>query len=221
MDFLIWFIFGDVIIAVFAVTLTACCFNILADLIGFPRESVSNIVNTFTYYFWPALIFGGYLSAITKKVKTALMCLLVWLLILVLFCFVPGNITIPEADEVATMEITYAYDMYELGKKVSYKYKGHSFKDPAIIEEVVEMLDDSKYTHAHKEVLTKGDPLYERIMIKFKNADGEILKDLTMINNTGIRVESKMVDRLDRYYRIRRNTVFDPQRIVDLAHNGY
>ena len=140
---------GDVIIAVLAITLTVCCFNVLADLIGFPREDVRQVINTFTYYFWPALIAGGFLSGVTKKVRTALKCLLVWLLILVLFCFVPGNVTVPEAEDVAVMEITYAYDMYEHGGKVSYKYKGHSFKDPAIIAEVVEMLDDSKYTYTH------------------------------------------------------------------------
>ena len=119
------------------------------------------------------------------------------------------------------MEITYGYDMYKQGKNVNYKYKGHSFKDPAIIAEVVEMLDDSKYTHTHKEVLTKGDPLYERIMIVLKDADGKVLKDLTMINGAGIRVKSKWVERLDRYYRIRKNTGFDVQRITDLAYNGF
>ena len=79
MEFFIWFIFGDVIIAAFAITLTVCCFNVLADLIGFPREDVSQVINTFTYYFWPALIAGGFLSGITRKVRTALKCLGVWL----------------------------------------------------------------------------------------------------------------------------------------------
>lgn len=217
MDFIIWLLFGNVIIAVFIIVLTIACFNVLADLIGFPTESVSHIVNMVTHYFWPALLAGGLLSGATKKVRTSLMCVAVWLLILVLFCFVPGNITLPDAEKVARMEITYAYDIFEVDKKVSYDYKGFSVKDPAVIEQVITMLDDAKYTHTHKEVLTKDDPLYDRVMIKFKDAEGDTLKELTMINSQGIRVEGFM---MDRYYRARKNKGFDAEMINYIAHNG-
>lgn len=217
LDVLIWFFFGEFFIAIFLVILVSGCFDFLATLIGFPTESVKDIINMVMHYFWPAFLAGGFLTSATQKKRVALIVAVLWVLILVLFCFVPGNVSVPKVEKVAAVEITYAYDLYEQGDKVFYDYKGHSFKDPEHITQVIEMIEDARYTHTHKEVLTRNDPLYDRLMIEFLDEDGKSLKKLTIINQKGICVEGKMKN---RYYRIRENTGFDVALIDRLARNG-
>lgn len=216
-EFLIWFCFGELIIVAFCGVLTWACFDTLFAMLGIPVDSIVNILNMLWHYFWPALLVGGFLTAVTEKIRSALAALGVWTLILVLFCFLPGNVAVPKAEKVATMNVTYAYDMYENGDKVSYQYKGYAIKEPDVIEQVIDTIDDAKYTHTHKVLLTKNDPLYDRLMVEFLDAKGKSLKKLTIINGIGIRVDSKI---RDRFYRIKPETGFDFELIHDLAYNG-
>lgn len=216
-EFLLWFCFGDLIIIAFCGILIWACFDTLFVMLGIPVDSIRDILNMLWHYFWPALLTGGFLSSITQKIRTALAAVGVWTLILVLFCFLPGNVAVPKAEKVATMNVTYAYDMYENGDKVNYQYKGFAIEEPAVIEQVIETIDDAKYTHTHKVLLTKNDPLYDRLMVEFLDAKGKSLKKLTIINGIGIRVDSKI---WDRFYRIKPETGFDFELIHDLAHNG-
>lgn len=216
-EFLLWFCLGDLIIIAFCGVLIWACFDTLFVMLGIPVDSILDILNMLWHYFWPALLAGGFLSAVTEKIRTALITVVVWALILALFCFLPGNVAVPKAEKVATMNVTYAYDMYENGNKVNYQYKGFAIEEPAVIEQVIDTIDDAKYTHTHKVLLTKNDPLYDRLMVEFLDANGKSLKKLTIINETGIRVDSKI---WDRFYRIKPETGFDFELIYDLAHNG-
>jgi hypothetical protein len=212
-----WFFFGDVIVAAFTGIMMWLAFDTLGVVLGIPVDSVRDILNMLWHYFWPALLAGGFLTSVTQKIRSALMTLGVWTLILVLFCFLPGNVAVPEAEKVATMNVTYAYNMYENGNEVDYQYKGFAIQEPAVIAQVIDTIDDAKYTHTHKVLLTKNDPLYDRLMVEFLDAKGKTLKKLTIINETGIRVDSKI---RERFYRIRPGTGFDLDLIQSLAHNG-
>lgn len=212
-----WFFFGDIIIAVFTGILTWVCFDTLAVMLGIPVDSIKDILHILWHYFWPALLAGGFLTAVMQKIRPALISVVVWALILALFCFLPGNVAVPKADRVATMNVTYAYNMHEVGDKVRYQYKGYAIQEPAVIAQVIESIDDAKYTHTHKIILTKKDPLYDRLMIEFLDANGKSLKKLTIINETGIRVDSTI---RERFYKIKEDTGFDLELIRSLAHNG-
>lgn len=211
------FMFGGSIAAVFMIVLTIACIKILAELIGFPTDEVSFIINMIIKYFWPAFLAGGFLTGVTKKKRFALMAAVVWLLILVLFCFVPGNVTVPKAEDVARLEITYPTKIFQVDEKISYDYSGFGIKDPAVIAEVIDIINGGKYTFTHQILLTKGEWNYDRVFLEFKDAEGETLKKMTLIRDTGIKVEGF----IDRFYRIKKNSGLDVQRLYDLAHNGY
>ena len=217
LEFLIWFCFGEIIILAFTGLMVWLAFDTLFAMLGIPVDSILDILNMLWHYFWPALLAGGFLSAITEKIRPALITVVVWTLILALFCFLPGNVAVPKAEKVATMNVTYAYDMYENGNKVNYQYKGYAIEDPAVIEQVIESIDDAKYTHTHKVILTRNDPLYDRLMVEFLDAKGKSLKKLTIINETGIRVDRKI---WDRFYKIKPDSGFDLELIQNLAYNG-
>lgn len=215
-ELLIWFLFGGSIVTVFMILLTIACFKILADLIGFPTDEVSFIINMVIKYFWPAFVAGGFLTSVTRRKRSALIAVGIWLLILVLFCFIPGNVTVPDVADVAAVNVTYAYNFYKADKTVNYKYSGFSIKDPAVIAQIVEMVDDAKYTFSHQILLTKGWWNYDRVFVEFMDANGESLKKLTVIQGVGIQVDGW----IDRFYRIKPDTGFDAQWLDNLAHNG-
>ena len=217
LDFLIWFCFGEVIIAAFSGVLIWLAFDTLAVMLGIPVDSIRDILNMLWHYFWPALLVGGFLSAVIQKIRPAIITMVAWVLILVMFCFLPGNVAVPKAEKVTTMNVTYAYNMYENGDKVKYSYKGYVIEEPDVIAQVIASIDDAKYTHTHKVLLTKNDPLYDRLMVEFLDAKGKSLKKLTIINGQGIQVDSKI---RERFYRIKPDSGFDLALIQDLAHNG-
>ena len=72
-EFMLAFMFGGSIAAVFMIVLTIACFKVLADLIGFPTDEVSFIINMIIKYFWPAFVAGGFLTSVTKKKRMALL----------------------------------------------------------------------------------------------------------------------------------------------------
>ena len=216
-EFVVLFCLAEIVIAGFCCVLVWVCFDTLAVMLGIPVDSIRNILNIVWHYFWPALLTGGLCTAITEKIRPALITLVVWVLILALFCFLPGNVAVPEAEKVAVMNVTYAYDMYENGNEVNYQYKGFAIQEPAVIAQVIDTIDDAKYTHTHKLLLTKNDPLYDRLMVEFLDGNGKTLKKLTIINGIGIRVDSKI---RERFYRIKPDSGFDLDMIQSLAYNG-
>ena len=121
-------------------------------------------------------------------------------------------ITQEEYDAAVAEELNFDH-----GKDVKTNSAIYSWYEDAVIEQVIDTIDDAKYTHTHKVLLTKNDPLYDRLMVEFLDAEGKSLKKLTIINGIGIRVDSKI---WDRFYRIKPETGFDFELIYDLAHNG-
>lgn len=215
-ELLLLVIFGEVFVGIFAVVFVGVILSAIPSIIDIPIDSISLFLNLVIKYFWPAFVAGGFLTLITQKKTTALKVGIVWVLILVMFCFLPGNVTVPDAEEVAVVEVTYAHTFYRTDDEVNYKYSGHAIKDPALIAQITEMVDDTKYTFCHEDILTKGWWNYDRMFLEFKDADGKTLKKLTVIRDAGIKVDGWKA----RFYRIKPDTGFDVQWLDDLAHNG-
>ena len=215
-ELLLLLLFGEFIVGAFAVVLVGVVFSAIPSLIDVPIDSISMYFNLVIKYFWPAFVVGGFLTLVTGKKSAALKVVVVWVLILVLFCFIPGNVTLPDAADVDVINVTYAHDFYRVDNTVNYKYSGYAIKDPDLITQITEMVDGAKYAFSHEELLTRGWWNYDRVFLEFLDADGKTLKHLTLIRDKGIQVDGW----IDRFYRIKDGTGFDAQWFYDLAHNG-
>lgn len=217
MDMLIWFFFGEAIIAVLAVLLISGCLDVLGTLIGFPEDGLKIISHLLIKYFWPAMVATGYMTLISRRKKEIFIVAIAWVLILVLFCFIPGSVPVPDSADVAQINVNYAYNIFEVRNTVNYEYTGHAVTDPTMVAQLIEMFDGAKYRCAHEDLLTNAELDYDRLIIEFLNADGDIIQELELIKDGGIRVPGRLAD---RFYRIKKGTGFDSALLNDIAYNG-
>jgi len=205
LEFLIWFVFGDLIIGAFAILLIWLTFKVIGMIFGAQIADIANVFHFAFQAFWPAFLIGGIEAGIRKKSGVVYKWIVIWAVVVLIYTHTPGQIKLPNPDDVAKVTCSYIKEEpAPLGQTTNRRIT-FSTKDPQWIRDLTNNITTSDFKHSYEALIERG--YYFDVTVTFLDADGNALKVLRSKGNQGLCVDGPLF--FDFYYKATEDSTYN------------